>query len=296
MHSKIDFVNADAFFFCCDSVALMWQHAADWIMARIHWGQTHNSFQLEARRSFSVYLLHQLQTVPCCWQRICRWHWKKFLQPAARTSFCLSPKSYRPTQISVGWLEERRKVMSSKTLLHLFTHNSTKLFVREEERKGGEAKEQDRWKMARQVMQKQVRLFLDQIKKRWNVLLKKKEIWKVQSKVRTKQSDENVKGRIRKNSGRIWDRLKGSRVKSVKEERLKWTKRKIMSDEMSQPESGTYLDVWCRSWVPASLPTLKCEETTYSSRAAMFHFFHRCHVIMHRVTQGATVIVFNSTS
>lgn len=161
MHSKIDFVNADAFFFFfyCYSAALMWQHAADWITARIHRGQTHYSFQLEARRSFSVYLLHQLQTVPCCWQRICRWHWKKFLQPAARTSFCLSPKSYRPTQISVGWLEERRKVLSSKTLLHLFTHNLTKVFVREEEREGEEAKEQERWKMARQVMQKQVRLF-----------------------------------------------------------------------------------------------------------------------------------------
>lgn len=217
----------------------MWQHAADWITARIHRGQTHYSFQLEARRSFSVYLLHQLQTVPCCWQRICRWHWKKFLQPAARTSFCLSPKSYRPTQISVGWLEERRKVLSSKTLLHLFTHNLTKLFIREEEREGEEAKEQERWKMARQVMQKQVRLFfwIKSKKKRWNVLLKKKEIWKVQSKVRTKQSDENVKGRIRKNR----ERLKGSRRKSVREERLKWTKREIMSGEQSQPEVPTWM-------------------------------------------------------
>lgn len=129
-------------YFCTVITALMLQHAADWIMVSVHRGQADNYFSLK-QESYFFHLslcsclklqciLHQLQTVPCCWQRICRWHGKKSLLPAARTSFCLSPKSYRPTLISVGWLEERRgeeKGNRFKILLHLFTNNLTKLVL-----------------------------------------------------------------------------------------------------------------------------------------------------------------------
>lgn len=105
-----------------DGGALMWQHVADRTGVRPRWRETHKSFQLEAGRP-NFNLLHQPQTVPCCWQRICRWRLVKFLPPAARISLCLSPQSYRPAQLSVGWLEKRRKVTSSNTMLQLFTHN-----------------------------------------------------------------------------------------------------------------------------------------------------------------------------
>lgn len=62
-------------------------------------------------------ILHWLQTVPCCWRRICRWHWEKCFQPAARTSFCLSPESCSPTLTLEGWLWHRKVT----TQLHLLT-------------------------------------------------------------------------------------------------------------------------------------------------------------------------------
>lgn len=120
--------------------------------------QTVVLFTLEKESKFTISLLfyfwkpqkilHQRRRVPCCLQRICRWLWRKSLQPAARTSFCLAPKSYRPTPTWVGWLKERRG----------------KEMREEEWREGGEE-----W--VRQVMQKQVRgffilFFLDQMKKR----------------------------------------------------------------------------------------------------------------------------------
>lgn len=119
LYLKIDLVNMNVFF----TVALMLQHAAEWILFSVHRGKTDNPFSLRPVEEVFFFpflntmcpclklqrILHQLQTVPCCWQRICRWHWKKSLQPAARTSSCLSPKSYRPTLIWAGWLEERRE-------------------------------------------------------------------------------------------------------------------------------------------------------------------------------------------
>lgn len=103
------------------------------------------------------HILHQLQTVPCCWQRICRWHWKKSPQPAARTSFCLFPKSYKPTLISAGWLEEKRreiKFTRLKTLLHLCTNILICCYFISEKRR-----QEVGWILVRQVMQKQVRPF-----------------------------------------------------------------------------------------------------------------------------------------
>lgn len=90
----------------------------------------------EDSQSVSVHLLHPLQTVPCRWRRICRWHWRRFLPLAAKTSFCLSPKSYRTTLIWVGWLARERKKKSFKDILHVFTHNLNTLLVKDVKRKG----------------------------------------------------------------------------------------------------------------------------------------------------------------
>lgn len=63
-------------------------------------------------------------------------------------------------------------VAGSETLLHLFTSNLIKLLVRDEE--GGKErrpKDQGKCILVRQVMQKQVRLFLNQMKER-NALVK----------------------------------------------------------------------------------------------------------------------------
>lgn len=123
MHLKIDFVNTGAFFL---SLFL-----SPWWRGFSVKGQESGRddgkhtilFRSKPAGPFSIDLLHQPQTAPCCWQRICRWRLVKSLPPAARISLCLSPQSYRPAQLSAGWLEERRKVLSSNTMLQLFTHN-----------------------------------------------------------------------------------------------------------------------------------------------------------------------------
>lgn len=85
-------------------------------------------------------------------------------------------------------------VAGSETLLHLFTSNLIKLLVRDEE--GGKErrpKDQGKCILVRQVMQKQVRLFLNQMKER-NALVKEERNLKGSKRVRTKQN-EGVRGR-----------------------------------------------------------------------------------------------------
>lgn len=84
-------------------------------------------------------------------------------------------------------------VAGSETLLHLFTSNLIKLLVRDEE--GGKErrpKDQGKCILVRQVMQKQVRLFLNQMKER-NALVKEERNLKGSKRVRTKQN-EGVRG------------------------------------------------------------------------------------------------------
>lgn len=108
-----DFVNINIFFALI--MAFMLQQSNNWDSMGL---LDREAVHLEARQYIfylfydfqfvnAEWLLHQLLIVPCYLQRICRWLWRISPQPAAKISFCLSPKSYRPTQTSVGWLEER---------------------------------------------------------------------------------------------------------------------------------------------------------------------------------------------
>lgn len=124
-------------------------------------------------------------------------------------------------------------------------------------------------------MQKQVRLFFLLIKKN-----KKKKISKVQREVRTKWNDGEKKDDPEEKSRIVRDRLKRQQRNYRREDRLKWTKRDY--ERPGEAARGTYLDVWCHSWVWASLSSLKWEETMDSSPAATGHHrHHRPHLIVH---------------
>lgn len=62
-------------------------------------------------------------------------------------------------------------------------------------------------------------------KKKLNVLQRKKEMGKVQRKVRTKQDDGVNRVNSEKIKMSVWERLKSREGGNASEERLKWTKR-----------------------------------------------------------------------
>ena len=105
--------------------------------------------------------------------------------------------------------------------------------------RGAKAKEQEKWMVARQADAKAGKIFFNQIKRNEvKCAQTKKEIWKVQSQVRTKQRD-CVKGRIWKTRACGRDRLKREKWRRG---RIKMDKeREIMSDERRQPEVPTWM-------------------------------------------------------
>lgn len=133
----------------------------------------------------------------------------------------------------------------------------------------------------RQVMQKQVRLFLIKKKK------EEEKNFKGSKRNQNKAKWWWEKGRSGEKSRIVRDRLKMQHGNYLREDRLKWTKRDY--EQPGESARGTYLDVWCHSWVRASLSSLKWEETMDSSPPATRHTCwecshhrrHRHHVIVH---------------
>lgn len=221
----------------------MWKHAADRMRVRPRWRETHNSFSAGSQQahfqSISYISPRQLLVVG-----------KEFVGDVCWNFFRLQPESHSASLHNlIGQLSFQRDDWRREEKFRVQIQCCNYLLITKAERRAEEITGRVNDRKVGDAKAGKPFFFDKKIKKK--------------SKRFKEKSEQSEKGRSGEKSRIVRGRLKRQQGNYLREDRLKWTKRDC--EQPGESARGTYLDVWCHSWVRASLPSLKWEETMDSS-------------------------------